>query len=49
MSQLKKPDNNVQLPHVESRPRGIKPAIDEVHTLPLTPPKGGSNSEFIVM
>ena len=31
-----------------SRPRAFQRAIDEVRTLPLTPPKGGSKSEFVV-
>ena len=28
--------------------RAVQRAIDEVPTLPLTPPKGGSKSEFVV-
>jgi len=31
-----------------SRRRTFQRAIDEVRTLPLTPPKGGSKSEFVV-
>jgi len=31
-----------------SRPRAFQQAIDEVRTLPLAPPKGGSKSEFVV-
>ena len=30
------------------RPRAFQRAIDEVLTLPLTPPKGGSKNEFVV-
>jgi len=28
--------------------RAFQRAIDEVHMLPLTPPKGGSKGEFVV-
>jgi len=38
----------VQLLRIGSRLRAFQRAIDEVRTLPLTPPKGGSKSEFIV-
>ena len=31
-----------------SRPRAFQRAIDEVRMLPLTPPKGGSKSGFVV-
>jgi len=33
---------------IRSRPRAFQLAIDEVPTLPLTPPKSGSKSEFVV-
>ena len=33
---------------IGSRLRAFQRAIDEVRTLPLTPPKGGSKSEFVV-
>ena len=39
----------VQLSRIGSRPRAFQRAIDEVRTLPLTPPKGGSTSEFVVV
>ena len=38
----------VQLSRTESRPRAFQRAIDEVHTLPLTSPNGGSKSECVV-
>jgi len=38
----------VQLSRTGSRLRAFQQAIDEVRTLPLTPPKGGSKSEFVV-
>jgi len=38
----------VQLSRIGSRPCAFKRAIDEVRTLPLTPPKGGSTSEFVI-
>ena len=38
---------NVQLSRIGSRPRAFQRAIDEVHTLPLTRPKGGSKSEIV--
>jgi len=31
-----------------SRPRAFQRAIDEVRMLPLTPPKGGSKSKFVI-
>jgi len=31
-----------------NRPRAFQRATDEVRTLPLTPPKGGSKSKFVV-
>ena len=37
-----------QLLRIGSRIRAFERAIDEVHTLPLTPPKGGSKSEIVV-
>jgi len=40
--------NNVQLSRKGRRPRVFQRAISEVHTLPLTPPKGGSKIEFVV-
>jgi len=33
---------------IASRPRAFQQAIDEVFILPLTPPKSGSKSEFVV-
>ena len=39
---------NVQLSQIGSGPRTFQRDIDEVHTLPLTPPKGGSETEFDV-
>jgi len=38
----------VQLSQTGSRLRAFQRAISDVRTLPLTPPKGGSNSEFVV-
>ena len=38
----------VQLSRIGSRLRAFERAIDEVSTIPLTPPKGGSKSEFVV-
>jgi len=38
----------VQLWRIGSRLRAFQRAIDEVRTLPLTSPKGGSKSEFVV-
>ena len=38
----------VQLWRIGSRLRTFQQAIDWVHTLPLSLPKGGSNSEFFV-
>jgi len=38
----------VQLSRIGSRLRSFQRAIDEVLTLPLTPPKGESKSEFVV-
>ena len=32
-----------------SRPRAFQQAIDEMRTLPLTPLKGSSESEFVVL
>ena len=31
-----------------SRPQAFQRAIDGVHTLPLSPPKGGSKSVFFI-
>jgi len=39
---------NVQLSRIGSRPRAFQRAIDEVHTLRLTPSKGSSKTEFVV-
>jgi len=39
---------NVQLSWIASGPRAFQRSINEVRTLPLTPPKGGSKSEFVV-
>jgi len=39
---------SVQLQRIRSRPRAFQRAIDEVHMLHLTPPKGGSKSECVV-
>jgi len=33
---------------IGSRPRAFQRAIDEVRTLPLSPPKGGSKSNFVI-
>jgi len=33
---------------IGSRPRAFQWAIDEVRTLPLSPPKGGSKSKFVI-
>jgi len=38
----------VQLSRIGSRPRGFQRAIDKVRTLPLSPPKGGSKSKFVI-
>jgi len=38
----------VQLSRTGSRLRAFQQAIDEVRTLPLNPPKGGSKSEFVI-
>jgi len=40
---------NVELSRIGSQPRTFQWARDEVRALPLTPPKGGSNSEFVVL
>ena len=37
----------VQLWRIGSRPNAFQ-RIDEVRTLPLSPPKGGSNSKFVI-
>jgi len=39
----------VQLPRVGSRPQAFESAIDEVSTLTLRLPKGGSKNEFVVL
>jgi len=39
---------NVQLSRIGSRPRAFRRSIDEVRTLPLSPPKDGAKSEFVV-
>ena len=40
----------VHISQIGNRPRAFQRAIiDEVCTLPLTRPKGGSNSEFVVL
>ena len=36
----------VQLARIKSRPRAFQRAIGEPYTLPLTPPKGSTNSDF---
>ena len=38
----------VQLLRIGSRLRAFQRAIDKVRTLPLTPPKGGSKSKFVI-
>ena len=38
----------VQLSRIGSRLHAFQRTINEVSTLPLTPPKGGSKSEFVV-
>ena len=37
-----------QLSRIGNRPRAFQRAIDEVRTLPLSRPKGGSKSKFII-
>jgi len=37
-----------QLSRIGSRPRAFQRAIDEVRTLLLSPPKGGSKSKFVI-
>jgi len=39
---------NVQLAPIGSRPRAFQRAIDELCTLPLSPPKGGAKRDFAV-
>jgi len=39
---------NVQLELIGSRPRAFKRAIDELYTLPLSPPKSGTKRDFAV-
>jgi len=46
-SQLAKKE--LQLLLIGSRPRAFQLAIDELCTLPLSPPKGGSKREFFIM
>jgi len=46
--QPKKASNKVQLSRIGSRLRAFQRAIDEVCTLPLTPPKGDSKNECVV-
>jgi len=38
----------VQLSRIGSRPRDLQRAIDDVRTLPLSPPKDGSKSKFVI-
>ena len=38
----------VQLSRIGIRPRTFQRAIDEVRTLPLSPPKGGSKSKYVI-
>jgi len=38
----------VQLSRILSRPRAFQRAVDEVRTLPLSSPKGGSKSKFVI-
>jgi len=38
----------VQLSRIGSRTRAFQRAIDDVRTLPLNPPKGGSKSKFFI-
>ena len=38
----------VQLSRIGSRPRAFQRAIDEVRTLPLSPPKGGAKYNFVI-
>ena len=40
---------NVQLRRIRSRLRAFERAIDEVCTLPLSPQKGGSKSDFLFL
>jgi len=39
----------IQLSQIGSRLRAFQRAIDGVHMLPVTLPKGGSKSEFVVL
>jgi len=39
---------NVQLSRIGSRPCAFQWATHEVRTLPLSPPKGGSKSKFVI-
>ena len=41
--------NKSQLSRIGSQPLAFQRAIDEVCFLPLSPPKGGSKSEFVVL
>jgi len=41
-------NKKVQLSRIGSWPRAFQQAIDEVRTLPLSPPKGGSKSKFVI-
>jgi len=38
----------VRLSRIGSRPRAFQRAIDEVHTLPQSPPEGGLKSKFVI-
>ena len=38
----------IQLSRIGSRPRAFQRAIDEVRTLPISPPKGGPKSKFFI-
>ena len=43
-----KASEKFKLLQIGSRPRAFHRAIDEVCTLPLSPPKGGSKSKFVI-
>jgi len=38
-----------QLSRIGNRPRAFQRAVDEARTLPLSPPKGGSKSKFVIL
>ena len=48
VSTVRDSGGKVQLWRIGSQPRVFQLAIDRVHTLPLSPPMGGSKSDFFV-